>query len=60
MRKYMLIALKHITKLTYSKDKPILGKFYLLQGRACFISRKGKYILSCYEEGYFSPKYLNH
>lgn len=59
MRRYMLIALKHITKLTYSKDKPVLSKFYLLQGRACFVSKKGKCMLSCYEEGFFSPKHLN-
>jgi hypothetical protein len=56
MKKYMLIALKHITKLTYSKDIKITERFYLLEGRACYYHFKSKTLLCCYEEGLFNPK----
>lgn len=60
MRKYMLIALKHITKLTYSKGTNITTKFYLLQGRACFYNKKINCMLACYEEGFFDPAYFQN
>lgn len=60
MRKYMLISLKHITKLTYTKGKPITQKFYLLQGRACIYNKKMKSMLACYEEGFFDPTQLQN
>lgn len=59
MRKYMLISLKHITKLTFTKGTQLTGKFYLLDGRACYYNAKNKIILSCYEEGYFDPNHLS-
>lgn len=49
MRKYMLIALKHITKLNYSKGTPVPNKFYLLEGRACIYSKRNSCMLACYE-----------
>jgi hypothetical protein len=55
MKRYMIIALKHITKLTYSKGTPLNDKFYLLEGRACYYHPKTKTILCCYEEGIFNP-----
>lgn len=58
MRRYMLIALKHITKLTYSKGTSIPNKFYLLEGRACIYSKKNSCMLACYEEGFFDPAQL--
>jgi hypothetical protein len=58
MRKYMLIALKHITKVTYSKEKAVTNKFYLLQGRACYYDKKTNCMLCCYEEGFFDPSPL--
>jgi hypothetical protein len=58
MRKYMLIALKHITKLTYTKGTAITHKFYLLQGQACFYNKKTNCMLACYTEGFFDPASL--
>jgi hypothetical protein len=58
MRKYMLIALKHITKLTYAKGTAITHKFYLLDGRACIYSKKMNCMLACYEEGFFDSAQL--
>lgn len=60
MKRYMIIALKHITKLKYTKGTVLKDKFYLLEGRACYHHPKTKTILSCYEEGIFSPEDLNH
>ena len=60
MKRYMIIALKHITKLKYTKGTPLKDKFYLLEGRACYYQPKTKTILSCYEEGIFSPEDLTH
>lgn len=58
MRKYMLIALKHITKYTYSKGMTVTNKFYLLNGRVCYYNNRNKVILACYEEGFFSPNFM--
>lgn len=51
----MIIALKHITKLTYTKGSPLSERFYLLEGRACIYHLPSKTILCCYEEGLFNP-----
>lgn len=56
MRKYMIIALKHITKLRWSGGAAPGGKFYLLSGRACYYHTPSKLILTVYEEGYFNPQ----
>lgn len=56
MRKHMLIALKHITKLAYTKGTSLGEKFYLLEGRICYYSAKMKAMMCCYEEGYFNPQ----
>lgn len=58
MRKYMLIALKHITKLAYTKGASINSKFYLLEGRACIYNKKINCMLACYQEGFFDPAQL--
>lgn len=55
MRKYMLISLKHITKMAWSRGMTLSSKFYLLSGRACYYSSKLKCMLCCYEQGYFNP-----
>lgn len=55
MRKYMLISLKHITKITWGRGMTVSAKFYLLSGRACYYSTKLKCMLCCYEQGYFNP-----
>jgi hypothetical protein len=57
MRKYMLIALKNITKLLYTKGTNLNEKFYLLEGRICYYYANN--ILVCYEEGYFNPQQFN-
>ena len=59
MRKYMLIALKYITKLVYTKGTNLNEKFYLLEGRICYYHAKNKNMLVCYEEGYFNPQQFN-
>ncbi len=48
MRKYMLIALKHISKITYTKGTNINSHFYLLEGKACFYDKTTKQMLCCY------------
>ena len=55
MRKHMLIALKHITKLAYTRGAILNEKFYLLDGRISYYHSKTKNVLCCYEEGYFNP-----
>ena len=59
MKKYMIIALKHISKVTFCKGMTFNDRFYLLEGRACYYHFKTKTILCCYEEGIFSPDLLN-
>ena len=56
MKKYMIIALKHITKVNYTKGMSLNERFYLLEGRVCYYHGKSKTLLGCYEEGVFNPK----
>ena len=58
MKKYMLIALRNISKVTFSKGMALSQKFYLLEGKACYYHAKSKTILCCYEEGFFDPTHL--
>lgn len=64
MKKHMIFSLKNILKRTVSAEMQV-GKnepFYLLEGRAClyYDGSNDKYMLSCYEEGYFQASLLEH
>ena len=56
----MLISLKHIAKLNYTKGTNLTETFYLLEGRCCYYNVKTKNIISCYEEGFFNPSHMQN